>query len=183
MVVAFLPSLRAFLVGAETSTTPKAAPSDLTLTTLSPSLIYDPTEQCFIMGMKHTDHLQRICADMPPPKQLTPGKVRKSISVAPLFNRQKETSSFTKKQELSITTLRSVAETQAKGLARHSKIRSSSQAPHKVGKSLQKRSDMHPLAIAFKSVSLTVVQCADSIIDAVQIQPTTTASISTRTPL
>jgi hypothetical protein len=110
------------------------------------------------MEAERADHLPRICADMPPPKQLTTAKVQQMISVAPMFNRQKKvTAAATTDQQLAVTTLKSVIKAPSNGLARYSKIRSSSQTPHKVGKSLQKRSIMHPMAVAFKSVFLAVL--------------------------
>lgn len=100
-----------------------------------------------------------------------------------MFSRQIESASGTEKQDLAVTTLRSATKVPTNGMARYSKIRSSSQTPHKVGKSLQKRSGMHTLAVAFKSMSSTVIQCADAITNAVQIRATTTAASSARTPL
>lgn len=111
------------------------------------------------MEVEHTDALQRARNNMqPPPKELTPAKVQQTISVGALFSRQQnEIISTTKYQQSAVKTTKSVAKGLSNAMARLSKIRSSSQSPHKVAKSLEKKSDMHPLAVAFKSTSAAIV--------------------------
>lgn len=136
------------------------------------------------MDTERADYLQRNCVNMPPPKQLTPAKMQQTISVAPMFNRQKKDAApSSKDQQLAVTTFKSVVKAPSNGLARYSKIRSSSQTSHKVGKSLQKTSSMHTIAVAFKSVSLAVLQCTYSSVDVLQVQQTTIVAICSREPL
>ncbi|KAH7389328.1 hypothetical protein DE146DRAFT_620182 [Phaeosphaeria sp. MPI-PUGE-AT-0046c] len=107
------------------------------------------------MEVEHGDPLQRTRRNMQPPlDDVTPIKAQQSISVTEMFNRQqKEIALATKGGQSAVKTTRSVAKDTPNGMARLSKIRSSSQSPHKVDKTSKKNRDMHPLAITFKDTS------------------------------
>jgi hypothetical protein len=90
---------------------------------------------------------------MQPPKQISPVKVKKSVSVAAIFKQKPQKA----KSDL-VNLKRATDDTKAAdcnavdGKAPHFKSRSSSRTPKKGGSRVSKKSDSHPLAVAFKSM-------------------------------
>ncbi|KAF2833963.1 hypothetical protein CC86DRAFT_339643 [Ophiobolus disseminans] len=108
------------------------------------------------MEVDRTNPVLRARLNMQPRvKQVTPVSTKKSVSVAAIFQKQAQKAakgSTTPQSAVSVpkSALKDASNEKAQSL----KSRSSSRSPHKVGwKVSKKRSDVHPLAVAFKETS------------------------------
>jgi hypothetical protein len=90
---------------------------------------------------------------MQPSKQISPVKVKKSVSVAAIFKQkpQKAKGDLVNPKR-AINDTKAVDSNAVDDRAPHFKSRSSSRTPKKAGSKLSKKSDLHPLAVAFKSM-------------------------------
>jgi hypothetical protein len=88
----------------------------------------------------------------PPPKQVPPVKVKKLVSIVDVF---KQTLRKTKVDSANPKRVdddsRAVVGKAADDKAPHFKSQSSSRSPKKVSSRVSKKSDLHPLALTFKS--------------------------------
>jgi hypothetical protein len=105
------------------------------------------------MEIERHDPGSRARRGMQPSKQISPVKVKKSVSVAAIFKQKPQKA----KGDL-VNPKRAINDTKAADSnavddrAPHFKSRSSSRTPKKAGSKLSKKSDLHPLAVAFKSM-------------------------------
>jgi hypothetical protein len=105
------------------------------------------------MEVERHDPGSRVRRGMQPSKQISPVKVKKSVSVAAIFKQKPQ-----KAKSALVNPKRATDDTKAADCkavdnkAPHFKSRSSSRTPKKGGTRVSKKSDLHPLAVAFKSM-------------------------------
>jgi hypothetical protein len=86
------------------------------------------------------------------PKQISPVKAKKSVSVAAIFKQKpQKIKDDSVKSKRTINDSRAAGSNAADDKAPHFKSRSSSRTPRKAGSRATKKSNMHPLAVTFKS--------------------------------
>jgi hypothetical protein len=107
-----------------------------------------PLLQCSNMEFERHTPSQQFRHGMLPTKQLSPVEARKSVSVAAIFKQKLQ-----KIKDNSVNPKRVTNDSRAaeNDRALQFKSRSSSRTPRKAGSRVTKRSNLHPLAVTFKS--------------------------------